>query len=423
MPQGLTGAVNVLVALVDFNDNVHTVTPTFFDSLVFAPPVSGRGSVRDYYGEISYGQVDVVTLNLPSGLGWRSAVSNYAYYVNGNYCEGNYPQNCEKLAEEVIDALHLVGVDFSNYDNNHDGFAESVIILHAGPGAEFTGNPNDVWSHSSVLPNPRSYDGVTIRNYIMVPEYWETVSPSTSDMTIGVIAHEMAHSFWDAGDLYDADLSSWGIGSWSLMSSGVWNGPNRMGASPAWPDAWNRVKMGFITPTNVSANIVGKNIPQVYDNPSAQTVFRLRSTTLGSQEYFLLENRQQVSGSYDEYLPGHGLFIWHVDESVNTGNNNECKIEPHYLCPNNHYLVALEQADGQRHLENKGLRDDPGDPFPGASNNRNWTMSTNPESSSWYTSTNSCIKVTNDSDSGATMTVDLQVACFFYYLPHILRTH
>ncbi len=121
---------------------------------------------------------------------------------------------------------------------------------------------------------------------------------------------------------------------------------------------------------------------------------KLRSAVLGAQEYFLLENRQRVSGSYDEYLPGSGLLIWHVDEAMNVyakQNDYECTFVPpvpavpHCQCDDNyHYLLALEQADGLSDLERAMDGGDSGDPFPGNTANRTWTMLTDPESSSWY---------------------------------------
>ncbi|MGC8873831.1 MAG: M6 family metalloprotease domain-containing protein [Chloroflexia bacterium] len=440
-PKGLTGTLNALAVAVKFSDNANTVTASFFDSLIFAAPVGGRGSVRDYFNEVSYGQVDIVTVNLPSSLGWRTAPQTYAYYVgycgsNCGYCfDSPYPHNCQKLAEDIVDAVNSV-VDFSQYDNDGDGYAEPIMLIHAGPGAEFTGDPHDIWSHSWSLMNPRTYDGVTIADYVIMPEYWMNVSAATSDMTIGVFAHEMGHGFWNLPDLYDRDYSSWGIGDWSLMAAGSWNGPNSGGwgtdgSSPAWPDAWSRVQMGFVAPTNITSNVTGKAIPQAYNNPApAQTVLKMRSSALASQEYFLLENRQRVSGSYDEYLPGAGLLVWHVDEAMwnySLQNDYECTLDPHCSCPDGyHYLVALEQADGARHLEFRTNQGDANDPFPGGTNNRNWTMVTHPESSSWYACTNSCIGVTNISDSGATMTADLQVSCgappsHWIYLPLVFR--
>ncbi len=440
-PRSLTGTLNALAVVVEFSDNTHTVTASFFDTLIFAAPVAGRGSVRDYYSDVSYAQVDIVTVNMPSSLGWQMAPQTYAYYVgycgaNCGYCgDSPYPNNCQKLAEDVVDAVNSV-VDFSQYDNDGDGYAEPIMLIHAGPGAEFTGDPHDIWSHSWSLHNPRTYDGVTIAQYVIMPEYWMTVSAGTSDMTIGVFAHEMGHGFWNLPDLYDRDYSSAGVGRWSLMAGGSWNGPNSGGwgsdgSSPAWPDAWSRIQMGFATATNITSNQTAYAIPQAYNNPPpAHTVLKLRSSALASQEYFLLENRQKTSGTYDEYLPGGGLFIWHVDEAMwdyALQNDYECTLDPHCNCSDDqHYLVALEQADGSRHLEFKNNSGDAGDPFPGTTNNRNWTMTTHPESSSWYACNNTCIGVTNISDSGPTMTADLQVSCgpppsHWIYLPLVLR--
>jgi immune inhibitor A len=392
--KGVTASLNALAVVVDFSDNVKTVTATYFDTLIFAAPVAGRGSVRDYYSEVSYGTIDIVTVNLPSSMGWKRAPQTYAYYVNANYCtDGIYPHNCQKLAEDIVDAVNGV-VDFSNYDNNGDGYAEPIMLIHAGPGAELTGNNTDIWSHSWSLNTARNYDGVTIADYVIMPEYWTTVSAATSDMTIGVFVHEMGHGFWGLPDVYDRDYSSEGVGRWSLMAGGSWNGPNSGGwgsdgSSPAWPDAWCRTQMGFVPATSIVGNVTGRSIPRAYGNPpSAQTVLKLRSAVLGAQEYFLLENRQQVVNSYDEYLPGNGLLVWHVDEAMNTyslQNDYECTLVPHCQCSDSqHFLLALEQADGLRDLEFGNDSGDTGDPFPGNATNRTWTMLTNPESSSWY---------------------------------------
>jgi len=416
-PTSLLGSLNALAVVVDFSDKVKTVTATYFDTLIFAVPVAGRGSVYDYFDEVSYGQIDIVTVTLPSSMGWIRAPQTYAYYVDGAYCiNGGYPNNCQKLAEDIVDAVNSV-VNFDNYDNNNDGYAEPIMLIHAGRGAEYTGSVNDVWSHSWSLHTPRNYDGVRISSYVIMPEYWSTVSASTSDMTIGVFAHEMGHGFWGLPDLYDRDYSSRGVGRWSLMAGGSWNGGSAAGGdSPAWPDAWSRVQMGILSPTDISTNTTGRSIPQALSNPSpAETVLKLDSAALGAQEYYLVENRQQVSGAYDQYLPGEGLFIWHIDEamwSYSLQNDYECKTQPNYTCSDSaHYLVRLAQADGLLDLENKTDSGDTGDPFPGSTVNRTFTMLTDPESSSYYSSAPSCIGVTNISNSLDTMTADVQVSC------------
>ena len=413
-PAALTGQIRALAVLVDFSDKVHTVQANYFGSLIFAAPVAGRGSVRDYYNEVTYGQVDIVTLNMPAEqpnaaageLGWQRAPQTYAYYTNNKYCtDGPYPNNCRKLAEDVVDAVNSV-VDFSQYDNNHDGTMEPIMIIHAGSGAEYTGSTADIWSHSWYLYNYRNYDGVTISRYVIMPEYWGTTP--TTNMTIGVFAHEMGHGFWNLPDLYDRDSSSEGIGNWSLMAGGSWNGTN--GSSPAWPDAWSRLNMGYTAATTVAADSPGQNIPQV-NTGSSGTIFKLANGVLAAQEYFLVENRQKTAGTYDEYLPGAGLAIWHVDEAkAGNQNDQECRSEPNSACGSTHYEVALEQADGLLGLENHVNRGDNGDIFPGSTAKRTWNNTSDPESGSWYSSTPTNIGVVNISDAAATMTADLLIS-------------
>jgi hypothetical protein len=129
---------NAIAILVDFSDNVSQVDPTYFDNLLYG---TSTGTVRHYFNEVTYGNLTVVTVNLPSSLGWKRAPQTYSYYTNNNNGLGSYPQNAQKLAEDAI-ALANPYVDFSQYDNNNDGYVDALFIIHAGPGAEFTGNNN-----------------------------------------------------------------------------------------------------------------------------------------------------------------------------------------------------------------------------------------------------------------------------------------
>ena len=86
----------------------------------------------------------------------------------------------------------------------------------------------------------------------------------------------------------------------------------------------------------------------------------------GEGEYFLIENRQKIG--YDAGLPGHGLIIWHIDESRKS-NSDE-----------NHKLVDLEAADGRTDMDQNINYGDAGDPFPGITNNREFGKTTNPNS-------------------------------------------
>ncbi len=386
---GIIGQFKTLAILVEFTDHPSFVPAVFFDSLIFD---SVGKTVSNYYDEISYGQLDMVTINLPSTLDWRTAPQTYAYYVDGQNGTGAYPQNTQKLVEDLVDQIDSL-VDFSDYDNDNNGYVDIVLVIHSGTGAEFSGSNNDIWSHKwSIVP--RYKDGVYISNYTMQPEFWST----SGDMTIGVYCHEFGHVL-GLPDLYDTDYSSSGIGKWGIMSYGSWLGPTGMGESPAYPCAWSRIQMGFTTSVNITANT---NLQAIQSVETGGTVYRLWTSGAVGDEYFLVENRQKTG--YDSYLPGSGLLIWHIDDGKSNNTQEWWPGQP----GSNHYLVALEQADGLFELEHKYDYGDGVDPFPGTLGNITFDATTMPNSNS-YTGGTSFVKIDNISSSAETMYADLIV--------------
>lgn len=358
-----SGSWKALAILVHFNDHSSSVNASFFDNLIFG---TSTGTVNHYYQTVSYGNLDIVTLDLPSSTGWFTAPQNYSYYVNNNYGLGYYPQNAQKLAEDVIN-LADNAVDYSKYDNDGDGYADALFIIHSGTGAEYSGSNQDIWSHKWWTHSVLNLDGVNLWEYTMEPEFWDT----PGDMTLGVFCHELGHMLFDLPDLYDTDDDSEGLGNWSLMAGGSWNGPNSLGGSPAFPDAYSHIRMGYVSPAIIESNMTNVSIPA---KESSATVYKLWKYAQSGAQYFLVENRQQTS--YDSYLPGNGLLIFHVETA--TGNQNNQWYPGHTSY--GHYLVALEQADGDYDLEQNLNRGDSGDPYAGSANNRTFDENSDPDS-------------------------------------------
>ena len=384
------GQFKPLVVLVDFADNNFQVDPAYFDNLIFSP---GSGSVRDYYREVSYESLDIVPLNFPSEMGWVRASETYQYYANYQYGLGYYPNNSQRLVEDVADLVDSA-VDLSRYDTDSDGFVDCVIIIHAGTGAEFNGDPNDVWSHKWSLPYPfkLSDDGVAIKDYTIQPEYWQ----EPGDMTIGVFCHELGHIF-GLPDLYDMDGDSRGLGQWSLMAYGAWNG--NLGSSPAHPDAWSRIQLGFAQAVSVAENLQEKAVLPV---EQISAIYRLWTHGEWGSEYFLVENRQKTG--YDAYLPGSGLLIWHVDENESYNTNQWYP----GVTSDGHYKVALKQADGMWHLEKNVNSGDGGDPYPGSSANSSFNALSCPNSND-YQDLETHVAVDNISSTSGVVTCDFLI--------------
>ena len=285
----VTGTRRALVLLVDFSDKAATKTATHFNDMLFSVGTYATGSMRDFYREASYTKLDVIGLVSGSGgptAGWYRAPQPKSFYTSGNYGFGTHPNNAQKLVEDAI-ALADPNVNFADYDNDGDGVVDALVVICAGSGGEQTGNVNDIWSHKWDI-TPQVRDGVTINRYFMAPE----------DGRVGVMAHELGHLLMGWPDLYDTDYTSAGTGGWDLMAGGSWNGG---GDRPAHPTCWCKTRAEWVSPTVLWNATQSVNIPPYASSPIA---YKLPIGSAGSQEYFLVSNRQQ--SGFDTALPGRG---------------------------------------------------------------------------------------------------------------------
>lgn len=372
------GTRKALVLLVDFSDKAAVKPQEHYREMLFSAGTYPSGSLHDFYREASYGKLTIEGLVSGNGTtpGWYRAPQPKSYYTNNDFGFGAYPNNSQKLVEELV-ALADPYVNFSEYDNDGDGVVDALIVLAAGSGGEQTGNKNDIWSHAWAIPTPITKDGVQISGYFIAPE----------DGRVGVMAHELGHSLMHWPDLYDTDYTSQGTGSWDLMAGGSWNGG---GDRPAHPTAYCKVKAGWIAPTVIFSQHEDITCHPYASNAQA---YKLPIGSVGSDEYFLLSNRQK--SGFDDNLPGGGLLIEHVDESQ-TSNTDE-----------NHYLVDIEQCDGSRHLNKNINRGDAGDVWPTGGKTL-FDKSSTPGTAA-YDGTDSRIAVSAIAVAGADITATVRV--------------
>ncbi|WP_308368739.1 M6 family metalloprotease domain-containing protein [Streptomyces sp. ISL-36] len=373
----LQGKLKIAVIMVDFSDRAMGVGVEHVRDLFFSEGKLPNGSVREYFREVSGGKVElegtvVPTVRLPKELTW------YAHHNFGVGRGGQGPARAPQMADDAVVKANPV-LDFKPFDNDGNGYIEAIVVVHAGPGAESTGNPQDIWSHKGVLPAARPVDRVKAYGYMAVGE----------DATIGVCAHELGHLLFGLPDLYDPDDSSMGIGNWCLMGTGSWTGDG--GEVPVHPSAWCKLNQGWVTPSVVSSS----GEVSFTDVKTSRVVHRLWTNGASGQEYFLIENRQRVA--YDAGLPGHGLLIWHIDES-RPDNSDE-----------NHLKVRLVQADNKRDLELRQNTGDQGDPYPGSTENVAFSATSKPTSHS-HAGGSTLVAVTGISGSGPTMKAKVSVS-------------
>lgn len=349
------GTSKMLVILVNFNNTTTTYSQTNFDNYMNQSGYnfqSSTGSFRDYYLDNSYNLLDINT----TVVGWVTVSQQHDYYG---------PENkWAQLAYDAIVAAHNANpsLDFSQFDNDGDGQVDGVAIFHQGPGQESTSYTGDVWSHTgSLTSSGLVYNGKTFGGYTMQPEL---LGSSSSMITVGVMCHEFGHNM-GLPDLYDVNYTHHAMGIWDIMSGGSWI---NYGRTPCGHNAWSKYVLDWMNPIVINSPAT----LQLQDASSYSECYMINTPTV--DEYFLLENRQKLSGTWDIGLPGHGLIIYHVDETWIVNNIWSVNSTA------NHQGLDIEEADGTSTTTNDG---DGGDPFPGSSNKTGFTDNTVPGSHSW----------------------------------------
>ncbi len=436
---------NILVVLCDFDGDAfgpavyHSSqsTPEYYNKLFFSDdPNDEIISLREYYRINSHGRLIV------SGLvtsDWLKMPHSYAYYV-GNFSGldfGSYPRSAQKLAEDaMVAAYNSFDQNLNFFDNDgpdgipssgdDDTYIDATIVIHPGQGAEVAPVFQEsqlLWSHEAGISiyqdcpppsSPNCLPGMLLGSkrgflYTMNGEY----NYGPGDNANGTYLHEFGHTLGLA-DLYEfsscGNAVGTGLGVYSLMSLGNYlplDPPSAQGTRPGNLDPWSRQFLGFEQPTVVT--ISGYDtLPPLTRGGSALKVWKNGQP---GTEYFLVENRIQ-EGS-DEFLPGEGLLIYHVDDTL-IDNCRDCDNTSCSDPPAPHYRVSVVQADGLQELEASFPSDfgDANDFFPGTLAIRSWTQSTTPSTRD-YAGADTGIRMTNivgAYDNADTASFDLTIS-------------
>jgi M6 family metalloprotease-like protein len=349
----LSGTPKSIVILVNFSD-VKFVTPipqTAFTNLLNQNNYStngGTGSAKDYFRANSMGifnpQFDV--------YGPYTLPNTMAYYGQ-NDASGNdlRPQ------QMVIDACKLAaaaGVDFSQYDTDHNGSVDNVFIYYAGYNEAEGGPANSIWPHRWTLNNHNTiFSGVSIYDYACTSELRGN---SGSNMCgVGTFCHEFGHVL-GLFDLYDtADNTVFTLSYWDIMDSGPYL---NFGRTPPYYSSYERFYLNWLVPTvlNTSGDF---NMGKIDASNNAFLISPTGTHNLVGDnpspiEFFMLENRQKTG--WDTFLPGHGMLVTHINYNLSNWSANTVNNNPSALG------VQLVEADGVG--SNYTM---PGDPFPGTS--------------------------------------------------------
>ena len=374
-----TGTVRILVIMMQYPNRQFARTQQEINNLfnqVNYSAGNARGSVHDYYNEVSYGQLNLIA----DVVGPYTCDHNSGYYgKHGEGAAGSQARGSE-FAYEALRKASTAGVDFSRYDSDHDGAVDCVHIIFAGFGQESGGGDSVIWSHKWSASQRVVNNNTYAQTYSCSPELSGNAgNNSTNKMChIGVPCHEIGHVL-GAPDFYDIDYADNGqypgMGNWDIMAGGSWNGTSHEGGnSPAHHNAYTKAYIyHWVNPVVLTG----------YDTLTLQPVksdsnsfYRINTAT--PDEFYLIDNRQKMG--FDTAIPGHGLMFYHVHSALNPQSNYGVN----YTHPQKLYPVcATASAQVPYDSASYGDINSSNCPFPGHGSRTSFTDFTTPSTQSW----------------------------------------
>jgi M6 family metalloprotease-like protein len=322
------------------------------------------------------------------------------------------------MISDLSGQLKALGADFwDQFDNdrvvsgntNQYRTVDMVVVLHAGPGKEATGQAGQVWSHASNASTSNSAYNMGIASSDGRPVRIRGVNTVPAiGFNIGVVAHEMGHTIGES-DYYDTNYRSMGSGDWDLMAGGSWMGNDPAGSNPSVMNPFSRINQGWVTPEVVDATSLGVELrprtmaPDVIEIPLGGTANSGTVNTIEKLYVEMVSNR--IAGTiFDKAEYATGLLIWHYDRG---GSNNKPADSPA------RYRMGVQEydfRDGTQELQLNLNRGEPTDvwwdtalgmtPYTTPSTDRNTPLvAGGPLSTGWY--------LMNISGVGDTMSLDV----------------
>lgn len=362
-----TGSPRGLVILVNFKDQTFQTgnNQSAMHDMMNADNYNyngATGSVAKYFADQSDGQYTPIF----DVIGPVTLPYNMSHY-GANDSEGNDLLPGDMVVEACSIANELHDVDFTQYDNDHDGYLDFVYVIYAGKGEADGGVPNTIWPHSwdvysaeyygncSYNESKRIFDGRYIYQYACSGEL---DGPTGERAGIGTIAHEFSHVI-GMPDLYDIDYGQnyedeMTPGVWHLMDHGSYNNDGR---TPPNYTIYDKYFLGWLTPQNPGNTLQELTLAANEGYQIASSNSLLSATTTNTVYY--IENRQ--ASGWDAHLPGHGMLIWQVTYDQTAWETNAPNAEGGNL------RYTIVSASGQTTKIGTAA-----DPFPGSKGKTEW---------------------------------------------------
>ena len=362
------GKIYSLTLLVDFSDKPAPVTVSEVEEWLNKEGFNRdgcNGSVRDYYLDVSNGQLDLTN----EVYGWYRAKYPKSWYEGLQGYTGS-----DSLMKEVF-AYFDSQVDFSRYDNDKDGTTEAINIVYAGAGQTWG---QGLWPHSGWSDNVVK-DGVRLTHHQM--------TDMPGKFSIYVFVHESGHMIFGWPDLY------W-YGDYCTMGNRAndWN--------PVAINDFYRADQGWIPFVDITSEDVN-NITSLEVTKPGEVCYRYKNPARPNQEGLVWSYVRNTGRN--KVLAGSGLLMQHYDFSIE-GNSAADKLGLRIV----HASAAGKSSDAVTDQW----------PSPGSTANTFFKSETYSEFSDdaypairWYNGSKTGFKITDIGTPGETLTFCIGENC------------
>ena len=350
------GKIYSLTLLVDFSDQKAPVSVADVEEWLNKEGFNRdgcNGSVRDYYLDVSNGQLDLTN----EVYGWYRAKHPKSWYESLQGYTGS-----DSLMKEVFDYFDPQ-VDFSRYDNDKDGTTEAINIVYAGAGQTWG---QGLWPHSGWSNEKR--DGVKLTHHQM--------TDMPGKFSIYVFVHESGHMIFGWPDLY------W-YGDYCTMG----NRANDL--NPVAINDFYRADQGWIPFVDVTSEDISLETTK-----PGEVCYRYKNPARPDKEGLVWSYVRNTGRN--KVLKGSGLLMQHYDFSIGA-NSSADKLGLRIV----HASAAGKSTDN---VSNQW-------PSPGSTANTFFSYSAYPEFSDdkypairWYNGSKTGLKITDIGTPGETLT-------------------
>ncbi|MBU2970745.1 M6 family metalloprotease domain-containing protein [Pseudoalteromonas sp. C2R02] len=323
-----TGNVKTFTLLLDFPD---AKAPDHQTVEVINNHIYGEGlpqrypveSLTSFYKRSSYDQLNIGG----NVIGWYTTP---------------YPRtditDARAVIKEALTYYETQGHDFSQYDNDNDGYIDYFSVVWTGEVGEWA----SLWWGWQSSFSDANYT-LTGKQLAAFSWQWLSWNNETDDFDPLTLIHETGHGL-GLPDFYDYDGNIGPVG-------GV-GGLDMMDAT--WGDhgAFSKFALGWIEPKVIAASDNTISLSPSSNTKDALIIMPDLSLDKKYSEYFVVQNRDKMGN--DQNMPNEGLLIWHI----NAATNEYGFIHDNSYSDNK--LIRLMEADGHEHIE-QGLGADAAD--------------------------------------------------------------